>query len=411
MNYLGHLGPLIDYFRKKGDRIVLLCDNTQAPKSCGYKAYQYPHVEDIHSIFGRDDTRAFHTANEFAEMIIDTQLRVVFFLAINPIIKEAKDFLAEKKIDIIFAHLQAGGDIFSATDISCVDVVYLFSESCKDLWKEWVVKLGLLPTNVQGPLFKQIDTKAVISGFSQVEQVATFDRLSICEKYGIPKDKKVVVYLPFPWRVPFCKWSHILYKPQNKILKIARLLLRGDFASIPKVFNTVDDKQVAQTLRDFCDRNNAFFVVKGRAKNKIPPYLKSIADRVILDESYYPYTIMELLYVADLCIHFYSDAIKESSALSVPNICLGARDPKDWKCCAPRFSVSAYSFRAGSYYNFESVVYNESVDGFVKTFFRKSFDDYEMNPDKRNDFIEKFLGYCDFNSCGRIYEDICKRLK
>lgn len=412
VNYLGHFGPLIDYFRKKGAKINLFCDHRIRPKDCGYKAYQYPHPEKIREALNTDEVQIFYTIEEFVNIILENQVQVIFFLAFDNITKEAKRLIDKQKKKIVFASLQTGMDIVNGADLGATDIVYIFSENWNTYWKKWARYFKKITNEEQRRLFEQIDSKTVVSGFSQFDQLANFNRRTILEKYGLPKDKKIIVYLPFPWRVPFCVWSHIIYKPQNKIVKLTRLLLHGAIDKIPEVWysQTADDLQVAKSIRQFADRNNAFFLVKARLKNKIPSYLKKLADKVIYDESYYPYTIMELMFVAHLCVHFYSDAVKESVVSDTPCICLGPTGRKDWMCYAERFFMDEFSPDPGSYYNFDGVVYNETVDDFAANFSQKNFDNYSFDMENKDRFVEKFLGYSDLRSSERIYNHIMNLL-
>ena len=121
---LGHLGPVIDYFQKKGAEIVLLCDHRRKPKEHGYKAYLYPDLEKIKSVFSEVEIRPYRSTKEFAEIIQENQMQVVFFLAIDSIAKEAKALSSEHpewgnekmrgiawEVETSVAVLQAGADI------------------------------------------------------------------------------------------------------------------------------------------------------------------------------------------------------------------------------------------------------------------------------------------------------------
>ncbi|MBN1456721.1 MAG: hypothetical protein JW912_02590 [Sedimentisphaerales bacterium] len=410
--YTSHFGALIDCFREKGARITLLCDYRQKPKDCGYKAYQYPYLKSIQNVFEKEEVLNFQTAEEFVDIIIENQLQAVFFFPLDSIAKETKALLAQKAADVLFIRLQIGLEMMSCTDLPSTDIAFIFCENWKTWWKKWLMLFDLIPEKDKDYIFEQIDTKAVASGLPQFDSIVNFDRHSICEKYGLPEDKKIILYLPFPWRVPFSIWSHIIYKPQNKITKLAKLLLHGLIDKIPDIWHSqaADDLQVAQAIRKFADRNNAFLLVKGRLKNKIPSYLSKIADKVVNDETYYPHTTIELMSIADLSLNFYSEANKESVMCGTPCVCLGPTKPEDWTCYAKRFAIEEFSPRSGSFYNFDGVVFNESVDDFAKNFPSKTFDDYRMNIENKDKFIKKYLGYSDKKSSERIYNHLSNRL-
>jgi hypothetical protein len=410
MNYLGHFGPIIDYFKSKNADIMLLCDNRHKSTSAGYKAYLYPDCENVREVFCKEDVKAFHTTEEFVKIIIEKQRQVVFFIAIDAIAKEVKKILSEKRINVIFAHIQPSGDIMVRNELLGADVVFIYCENWRGWWKEWLLHSGIISEKDKDCIFGQIDTKSVSCGFPMVDQLASYDRRAICEKYGIPEDRKIILFSPFPWRASFSVWSHIIYKPQSKIVKLARLFYHCAWGYIPRVFDAVDDLQVAKAIRQFADRNNAFFLVKSRIKNWMPPYLRRIADAVFFDESYYPTTIEELLFVADLCINFYSEVTKESVISNTPCICLGPPKNEDWPCYSKWFYLEDFSPKHGSFYSFNGVVYNESIDDFVKNFPHKSFDDYKLEAENRDEYVKKFLGYSDFKSSERIYNYLSHRL-
>jgi hypothetical protein len=311
----------------------------------------------------------------------------------------------------VIAYIQTGFDMMISDASFKGDVVYIFSDLWRQCWKKALMYQRKDMSDEVEDLFKKVEAKTVITGFPQLDQIKGFSREKICEKYGLPADKKILILLPFPWRVPFGVWSHIIYKPQSKFLRFLKLAIMCKWSNMRKVFTMADDRDVTRAIRQFADRNGAFFVVKGRLKNKVPKYLARAADKVVFDESYYPYTIMELLFVSDLCIHFYSDAIKECVAAGTPSICLGPTNSKDWECYARRFFLEEFSPISPSYYNFGSVSYNESVDSFAESFGRRSFEDYLMKPAEKTEFMKRFLGFDDLDSCSRVYDDVMQRLE
>jgi hypothetical protein len=357
LTYFGHFGPIIDYFRAKGDKVIIFCDHRQSAAALGYKAYQYPYPQYIKGIFKNDDIKVFHTIEEFAEVISANKVQVVFFIAFDSVAKNAKAIIS-KKANVLFAGIQPGGDIMFCKELATADVVFVFSNSWKTWWKKWLLNFKVVSKEEEQDIFEQIETKAIACGFVEADQLKRFNREQICKKYGLPLDRRIVILLPFPWRVPFGVWSHIIYKPQSKLLKLLKLAALRQWSKRQDVFTMVDDKKVTTAIRHFADKNNAFFIVKGRLKNKIPSYLAKAADKVIFDVSFYPYTILELLFVADLCIHFYSDAVKECVPANTPSICLGPKNPDDWECYAERFCLKDFSPNAPSYYNFGSISYN-----------------------------------------------------
>jgi len=412
MSYIAHFGPLIDYFQKKGAKISLYCDHRTKQKDYGYKAYQYPYPEKIRKALNVDEIQIFHTTEEFIGIVLEDQMQVVFFFAIDAIAQEAKAILGERAKNIIFAHLQTGADIIGARNLASADIVFVLTENWKIWWKKWLSEYQLISRAEQDDVFEQIDRKAVVSGLPHVDQMVTYSRKSICRKYDLPMDKKIILYLPFPWRVPFCVWSHVNYKPQNKFMKLTRLLRHGCWGQGKEIFNSdmANDLDVVKSIREFADRNNAFFLVKDRLKNKLPSYLKKLSDKIVYDESYYPYTIDELMFVSDVCVHFYSDTVKECVISNVPSICLGPQRLEDWPCYFAMFFIKELSPNPMNYFNYDGLVFNESVESFIEKFPNQTFDNYAFKAENKDKFVQKYLGYSDFNSSKRIYDHLNNRL-
>ena len=64
--------------------------------------------------------------------------------------------------------------------------------------------------------------------------------------------------------------------------------------------------QVVRALRAWCDERGALLVAKTRLKHRDPAWLTRYCDRIIGDVSFYPFTTLELLRVADLYVGFAS---------------------------------------------------------------------------------------------------------
>jgi len=75
---------------------------------------------------------------------------------------------------------------------------------------------------------------------------------------------------------------------------------------------------LVRQLRRWCDDRGILLVVKTRAKNGDPAFLRRYADRYIGDEDLWPYTSAQLMAVADRCVHFQSGAVIEAAFASVP---------------------------------------------------------------------------------------------
>ena len=333
----------------------------------------------------------------------------MFFVNFDPICKELK-ILLKGKHPFISAELQYFLELFSScNDLAYTDVIYIYSDNWKVWWKEYLRHYRIEHGDNIHRFIQAFEEKCVSVGFPEADQCANFEACSIREKYGIPKGKKVLVLFPFPWRLPFSIWTHVIYKPQPYLFKLFRLILNGAFTYLPDLKRGIHDLKLSEIIRQFAVKNDAYFVVKGRLKNKIPGYLKRLADKVFLDESFYPFTTLELLYIADLSISFYSAAIMESVLARTPTLCLSPKRDMFWPGYDDRHFMPAFSPSPGSFYHSYGAVYYETVDNFISSFHGKTFEDFEPDKNKMGEFITKFFGFKDWNACDRIYEDLIRR--
>jgi hypothetical protein len=161
-------------------------------------------------------------------------------------------------------------------------------------------------------------------------------------------------------------------------------------------------------LRAFCDANDALLIVKSRRKEgRVPRYTRSRADLVLYDPSHYPATILELLSVASLCVHFFSSAVYESVFLGVPSLCIApsAEDMGLW-----RWSRGLYNLREGESYNVPGASYFMPLPEAFDALPRARFKDFPMDPTSRAHFVRKFLGFDDTRSSERVLDLVGARV-
>lgn len=82
-------------------------------------------------------------------------------------------------------------------------------------------------------------------------------------------------------------------------------------------------RDVAWTARRKAYDEGLRFVVKSRAKNKDPWWLRWLADEYVRDESMVPYTSLRLLSRAKWAVHFESGAVFEAVAMGAYSIAYG----------------------------------------------------------------------------------------
>lgn len=408
-NHIKLFGSLIDFLLEKGCNVSLFCDYSIAASKMKKKAYQFPAMEKIPKFKKALAVCAFRNTAELAGIIQKNNVRAVFFVNFPPIAKQLKEVLEKKQYSFIAADLQHYYDIMLlGKDLSNTDVVYSYSKSWEKWWKEYIVSHNSVPESSRDDLFKEIDNKIIVVGFPEVDQTVTFKDKPIRRKYNIPENKKIVLLLPFP--VFSSVWINSVYKPQPALLKKMKLLWYRALEYLPDVQKGIDDFEVTKAIRAFCDKNDALLLVKGRIKNPVPRYVRAMADKVLFDECFHPFISLELLFIANLSISFCSMTVMESVLTQTPSICLIPRDGALWQAYEDLGLMDDFRLKQASCYNFEGVVYNESVENLILSFEKKTFADYRLHGENRKKYIEKFLGFDDCQASKRIYEDLCRRL-
>ena len=163
---------------------------------------------------------------------------------------------------------------------------------------------------------------------------------------------------------------------------------------------------VTSTSRGRCgtsrDASGATFVVKSRAKNADPAFLRRRADLFVeRDEDVYPYTSIELVAIADLCVHFQSGAVLEAAHAGVPS--LSIRVPQThlegYACFQDVFGA-----RSDSLQNFPGIVWSADAAEATRMLRSATLADFRVDPEARGRYVETFLGFDDSRSSERVLD-------
>src|SRR3989339_469252 len=214
----------------------------------------------------------------------------------------------------------------------------------------------------------------------------------IYQKYHLPLDKKVVLMTT----------QHLPYFASfGRIWLALRSAMKLDFDSFFKIIFAPSFKQIFQSIKKWCEDNEAILIVKSRAKHDEPNYVKKGADIFLTDHNqWYPAVSLELLSVANLCIGVWSASVIEAAYSEVYNITISPPSfsmPND----APnnRFLNKELFANRGVT---ECVRYDE-VSSFLKSHRLK---DFKMNEENRKEYLAKFAGPTDGLASKRIVDYI-----
>lgn len=251
----------------------------------------------------------------------------------------------------------------------------------------------------------------------------------IRDKYGIPSNKNIAIYLPYgylpaknythsrAWQAAFSgmhidRISEKSFDAEGFIneQKITQLKRKATLASkairdpVARkwLFNGWHEPAIIKSVRQFCDSNDLYLVVKPRRKFDFSEAVYQQADLIVDDNEsqYFPSMMQELLSIAAIGVSFFSWAVLEFVYQRVPVInieCLDDRneDPskKYW-----------HSTKEGSIYSYTGNVWNYSAPDFIKKFPGLSTQDFAIDEQQRGEYFRRFLGQKD-NSAAELFYD------
>jgi hypothetical protein len=244
--------------------------------------------------------------------------------------------------------------------------------------------------------------RATVVGFPEMDQFHAIDPVAVRRRLGLDPERPVVVYCPFPFLSnPRTFWVRHVYGARRLHQRLATTLGPGRRYA-PHVTGGWDDRGVVKAVRAFCDANGAALVVKARPKDSVPSYLAGAAERVLYEQTDYPATILELMSVASLCLHFFSTVAYEATYAGVPSICVTA-DGDDLGF-PPIWREWFLSTALGSSFSFPGVTYPLSVEQMVADFPRRRLAEFPLEPAARAHYLEKFVGFDDGKASDRLLD-------
>jgi len=404
-NYYRLLGPIIDEALRKGWDVECWHDYDQ-PRTGG-KGYEFPDVESAPMfVHGKPAFKIYHGTSELENWVLHKAMDAV--VSLNTPSRCFGDPLPSSKPKWI--SIQHALDFFvnnHVEDILTADMAALYSD--------WWLTMGIRYFQMQGliqpgeQIKRCIATKTLSVGFPEVDQCRFIDRTEVRRRWGIPQDQPVVALLPFPGAAgPRSFWPRQVYLEPSLLSQVKDILFQRRFEYWRHVLHGWNDSSVVRAVRTFCDRNEAYLLVKSRLKTPIPKHTTALADKCLYDELHYPATILEALSIASLCIHFYSTAVTESAYVSVPSLCIyyPIEDLDEYDEQTLAYLKLWRNTQDNGLFQFRGVSSTMSIPEVIKTLPHKSLADFEMDPQARSAYVEKFLGYDDGQSSKRVLDAI-----
>ena len=155
---------------------------------------------------------------------------------------------------------------------------------------------------------------AHVVGFPELDQLAGMDRAACRATHGLPATGKIFLLMPAA-RAHLLRprWAGWWY----------RTMPRG-WPWAPRSWPGADQvpsyASILTLIRRFADRHGAFVVAKVRGKTPRLGPLAEVADRVIPDLSFHPFTTLELMVAADYAVGLAGGWAVEADAAGLPHL-------------------------------------------------------------------------------------------
>jgi hypothetical protein len=245
-----------------------------------------------------------------------------------------------------------------------------------------------------------LEARSAVTGSPMLDQLAAVDPVAARRRYDLPEGRPVVVFMSLKMAVPD-PWRRLVWGRGPRLWRAARAALAGRRDLVPAVLHGAHYRDLVAAVRRLCDRAGALLVVKCKGKNDDPPFLRRVADLYVDDRSVYPYTSLELLSLASLCVHFESGAALEAAFAGVPALSIAVSQAH-----LARYPGidELYGGRPGSLQNFAGVSELVPAAEAVGRLDARRLDDFTVEPDARARYVRTFLGFDDTKSGQRILD-------
>jgi hypothetical protein len=294
-------------------------------------------------------------------------------------------------VDYVFDMVSSEPEGYRVVDVTC----YMSEHQRQVHWAVQAERFAALGSEAER------QARSAVVGSTMLDQLARVDRAAVRRKYGLPAQGPVVLFMSLKMAVPE-PFRRLAWAGGWRGLRAAKAVVTGQAALVPTILRGNGYRDLARALQGFARRAGATLVVKSRAKNADPAFLRRRADLFVeRDEDVFPYTSIELMAVADLCVHFQSGAVLEAAHANVPS--LSIRVPQTHLESYASFG-EVYGARLGSLQNFPGIVWSADAAEATRLLSTGSLADFPIDPAARRRYVEKFLGFDDNRSSERVLD-------
>jgi hypothetical protein len=397
-------GPIIDEALGRGWDVE--CWHDQAWPRHGRKGYQFPAIDQAPRFrHGTPRFRVYHGADDrsLRDAIRD---RVVLSLKPPDEILGAADATASgRPFWVMVQHAIDPFVTFRPEQLLACDAFAVYS----DWWIDWAAEQyhvkGLVAN--REAFARELRSRAWVVGFPALDASSLVDPAEVRLRWGLPSDRPIVLHLPFGQGMGTATlWPRGIFGEPRRWRQILNSLAHARLDYWRDIVNGWNDAHVVDAIRTFCDRNDAFLLVKSRLKTPIPSDTAAAADKCLYDEQQYPATILEALAVSDLCVSFYSATVLEAAFAGVPHVCV-AYDVEDYwgrHQSIVEHERLFFNTRLGGIFNFAGVSHAFSIPEAIESVPGASLSAFTTDAAARSFYVRKYLGLEDRSATYRLID-------
>ena len=108
-----------------------------------------------------------------------------------------------------------------------------------------------------------------VVGAPLFDPINRVDSKQVREDLHIPKGKKVVLFSS-PVLSAVTPWRFAVWREPSKWTRTKNAIKQGNWAYLPEICTGSSFMETVKALRDFCDRQDAFLIIKSRVKQEDP---------------------------------------------------------------------------------------------------------------------------------------------
>jgi hypothetical protein len=317
----------------------LIDNSTITPTLICYSTANDPYTPSVNPFDNSCNVHFFQDSRDFSTLM--TELRPKALLS-NALLR-FPDLTLDASIDLLrrlgtaFYYLQYASDPVTSLP-TLATKHYLFAIAgyffFSGFWKDQFLSTVQTQHFLDSEENRRLKSRTFISGPHFMEPSSIGRRADICKRYGLDHNRRYIFFDPpgysnsvpnFFYKYYFHKsWYSRFTAVSCDLPKHWRAMFRNFPSSMGKL-RTAESPisqypKLLKELRQFADRHDCLIISKVRKKHKHPDFVYQSIDHVSYDESFYPFTLHELLFISESYFGFNSTASIEAVALGCPVI-------------------------------------------------------------------------------------------